>query len=391
MAWRKTDTPYTKIPVPDSRISDAALLHVAQILREAERPMIAVGGLVLKSDACAVEKLAQTLNIPLFADIASGLRLGNTSENHLAYYDQLLISDHFKYDCVPDAVLHFGGQITSKRLNTALEQWKPAHYVVVKNHPFRYDPSHKATCSIEVNIPAFCEAMVPLFERSTRKMHASFCLQNRIASQIIDGELNPENSVSEISVARLISKLIPANWGLFLSNSMPIRDMDMYAAGDGVRVPVGVNRGASGIDGIIASASGFAVGLNRPVTLVIGDISFLHDLNSLILARGAQQPLIIVVINNGGGGIFSFLPIADHTDVFEQYFETPQSFSIEDAAKMFSLDYYAPQTNKDFTSAYQMALGKRQTSIIEVRTNRRENFIAHKDLQARIVAALENA
>lgn len=388
-SWRKSDAPYTKIPVSDSRLSDTATVHVAQVLREAERPVITVGVLAKQSDASAIEKLAQALNIPLFADIASGLRLGNTNENHLAYYDQLLISEHFKYDCVPDAVLHFGGQITSKRLNTALEQWNPAHFMVVKNHPYRYDPSHKANFSIDASIPAFCEAIIPLLKESERQLRTELCQQNAIVAQTIDSELKPENSISEISVARLISKLIAANSGLFISNSMPIRDMDMYATADGVRVPVGVNRGASGIDGIIATASGFAAGLNRPVTLLIGDISFLHDLNSLILARSAQQPVVIVVINNGGGGIFSFLPIAEHTDVFEQYFETPQSFSIEDAAKMFSLDYYAPKTNIDFISAYQVALGKRQTAVIEVQTNRRENFVAHKDLQSRIVAALE--
>ncbi|NTW49142.1 MAG: 2-succinyl-5-enolpyruvyl-6-hydroxy-3-cyclohexene-1-carboxylic-acid synthase [Chlorobiales bacterium] len=390
-AWRQTDAPYTKTPASLRCISENSLTAVAEIFRLAERPMIVVGGLITVDDASAIDRLSQALNVPLFADIASGLRLGNSSENHLAYYDQLLLSERFRYDCVPDAVLHFGGQITSKRLNTALEQWMPAHYMVVKNHPFRYDPSHRATHSIGSNIPAFCEALIPLVEKSGRTTRSELCLKNRVVAQVIEAELESETLVSEISLARLVSKLIPNDWGLFISNSMPIRDMDMYAAVDAVRVPVGVNRGASGIDGIIASASGFAVGLNRPVTLVIGDISFLHDLNSLILARAARQTIVIVVINNGGGGIFSFLPISEHTDVFEQYFETPQSFSIEEAAKMFGLDYYAPQTNKDFTLAYQMALGKRQVAIIEVRTNRRENFKAHKDLQARILAALEKA
>lgn len=94
---------------------------------------------------------------------------------------------------------------------------------------------------------------------------------------------------------------------------MPIRDMDMYATwqrqqshsqatssyststvtpsssqgvlDDGVGVPVGSNRGASGIDGVLSTAAGFAAGLKRCVTLTVGDVSFLHDINGLNLLR----------------------------------------------------------------------------------------------------------
>lgn len=92
---------------------------------------------------------------------------------------------------------------------------------------------------------------------------------------------------------------------LFLGNSMPIRDMDMYAgawegpgsdqataggpptdhAGQASWVPVGANRGASGIDGVLSTAAGFAFGLERATTLVVGDVSFLHDSNGLGLLR----------------------------------------------------------------------------------------------------------
>ena len=65
----------------------------------------------------------------------------------------------------------------------------------------------------------------------------------------------------EPCTARLVSQLIPEGHGLFLSNSMPIRDMGNYADFKGNMVFVNGNRGASGIDGIIASAAGYARGL----------------------------------------------------------------------------------------------------------------------------------
>ena len=75
----------------------------------------------------------------------------------------------------------------------------------------------------------------------------------------------------------------------------------------GMTVFVNGNRGASGIDGLIASAAGYARGLDKPVTLMIGDLAALHDLNSLGMLRDLPVPLIIVLLNNGGGGhIFFF-------------------------------------------------------------------------------------
>ena len=50
-------------------------------------------------------------------------------------------------------------------------------------------------------------------------------------------------------------------------------------------MPIACNRGASGIDGVLSTAAGYAAGLRRGVTLVIGDVSFLHDCNGLSLLR----------------------------------------------------------------------------------------------------------
>jgi isochorismate synthase/2-succinyl-5-enolpyruvyl-6-hydroxy-3-cyclohexene-1-carboxylate synthase/2-succinyl-6-hydroxy-2,4-cyclohexadiene-1-carboxylate synthase/O-succinylbenzoate synthase len=100
-----------------------------------------------------------------------------------------------------------------------------------------------------------------------------------------------------------------------------------------VGVPIAANRGASGIDGVLSSAAGFAAGLARPVTLVIGDLSFLHDVNGLSLLRGGEMapPLTVVLINNRGGGIFSFLPVAGAVGraAFERLWGTPQNVDLE--------------------------------------------------------------
>lgn len=79
--------------------------------------------------------------------------------------------------------------------------------------------------------------------------------------------------------------------------------------------------------------AGFAEGSGRPATLLIGDLSFLHDINGLNLLRTGEMrpPLTVVLINNAGGGIFSFLPIADAVpqEVFTALWATPQNVDLE--------------------------------------------------------------
>jgi 2-succinyl-5-enolpyruvyl-6-hydroxy-3-cyclohexene-1-carboxylate synthase len=209
----------------------------------------------------------------------------------------------------------------------------------------------------------------------------------RRASEEIQTSLLPDTPVTDISAARLVSELITRQQVLFVSNSMPVRDMDNYASSNHEGgIPTAINRGVSGIDGIISTAAGFATGHLRPATLMIGDIAFLHDLNALSLLGTLPVPMQIIVLNNNGGAIFSFLPVSECSDVFETHFATPQNYSIRSAAETFGLDYAAPQTNREFSEVYRVACSSNQSIIIEVHGNRAENVIQHRALRERIMA-----
>ena len=131
---------------------------------------------------------------------------------------------------------------------------------------------------------------------------------------------------------------------------MPVRDVNRYGVPDGAAVPVIANRGASGIDGTVATTAGVVHGTEAPATLLIGDLALWHDLNSLALLT--DLPVVVVVVNNDGGGIFHKLPIRDYDDVFDPYFTTPHGRNFEDAAATFDLPYHRPETPTDFRAAY---------------------------------------
>ncbi|VTR58936.1 2-succinyl-5-enolpyruvyl-6-hydroxy-3-cyclohexene-1-carboxylate synthase [Actinobacillus pleuropneumoniae] len=102
--------------------------------------------------------------------------------------------------------------------------------------------------------------------------------------------------------------MLATSGNLFIGNSLFVRLVDaLCKLPEGY--PVYTNRGASGIDGLIATMAGVAKGSGQPTVGVIGDISALHDLNSVSLLNKISHPCILFVINNSGGAIFDMLPV----------------------------------------------------------------------------------
>lgn len=382
-AWRKSNKPYTQYVAAHTDLSETAYDGLARQLMQVQRGVVVAGKLASLEEGLAVAQLASKLRWPFLADIGSQVRLGQDASGHrIPYFDHALVHESIQNGPQPESVLHVGGRATSKRLLQYLERRRPESFLIVRDHPERFDPRHQVTHSIEAAIGPFANSLARRLQPT--QADPQWLSMWQAASERVEGRvkavLGNGSGLSEPLVARLISEHIPEGWGLFLGSSMPIRDMDMYAFDRGMAVRVGANRGASGIDGTIASAVGFAQGLKRPVTLLLGDLSFLHDLNSLALLRDAALPVVIVVINNDGGGIFSFLPIAQHEKVFEPYFGTPHGLTFVQAAALFKIAYVQPGTVDAFRAAYRTACKRGIATILEVRTEREANKQLHDRL-----------
>lgn len=439
--WSEEREPFNHRETPSLHLTSPVLDALAGTLREARRGLLVAGRLDRAADAEVVRALAGALGWPLIPDITSGLRLGPSSgETRIAHLDGVLAASDRREAWMPDAVLHVGGRAVSKRLRMLIRDACPDPYIIARPNAARFDPDHRATHHLEADVSGFCSALLKRLAGSKAAVSpdwvdawgraedaVSAFLDRRLGSADPHESQTKEDATAEGSssegsssearrvapseqsnadtatepilpdpilpeplVSRAVTRHIPADHALVLASSMPVRDVNRFGALDGTRVPVYANRGASGIDGTIATAAGLAVGRDEPVTLVIGDLAALHDLNSLTLLQ--QVPVVVVLVNNQGGGIFHFLPIAEEADVFEPYFATPQTVEFRHASDAFRVPYARVDTPRAFVDAYvaaaSAASAEGASAVIEVQTDREENHRVHDRLDAECAEAV---
>ena len=388
-SWRDTGRPYSRYDSAPVRAEPEPLAEIADLAARRPRGILVAGRLADSAARAAVADLAAALGWPFLPDVTSGLRLDSSPGTSVPYQDILLGSREFMQRHPIEAVIHVGGRFASRRLPDHLESLRPTDYVVVDEHPDRQDPIHRATRRFRLPVADFCRGLTALVRDAG---DADWLAGWRRASEHVGGRLaatlSADQSLSEPQAAWLVSRHIGEGEGLYLASSMPVRDVDTFGCPRPEPVVVAANRGASGVDGTIATATGFARGLGKCVTLMIGDQAFLHDLNSLRLTRTLDNPFVIVVLNNDGGGIFSFLPIAGFSDVFERYFGVPHGITFEHAAALFDLDYAQPSTVDEFVDVYEQARLRSGATVIEVRTARQDNYELHLSLRKEAVEGL---
>lgn len=388
--WAETDEPYTQYPTPVHQSPSNAFDTLAEDVQAYERGLIAVGRLDTAAEADAVRRLVGRLGWPLLPDLTSRLRLG-TEENvtRIAFGDLILTSEAFREAHGPDAVLQVGGRFTSKRLRQFFRDSRPTLRAVVRPDPTRVDPDHRATHHIEADVVSFVQALLSRLDASpgTSAWRADWATADARAARIVRRHTTDSERLTEPLVAAVLSRHIPPDHALMAANSMPARDLNRHASTTGASVPAYANRGASGIDGTVATAAGIARGRKGPVTLLTGDLALWHDLNSLALLR--EHPVVVVVVNNDGGGIFHFLPIREHEDVFEPHFTTPQGRTFEQAAATFDLPYEQPDTSEGLVEAYVQACEAGTAAVIEASTERARNRRIHEELEEDVAAAVE--
>ncbi len=343
------------LPAP-LRVSHAAhppsASHVAELAeRLHQAPGWIVCGQLPKSQdfAPALTALAQHLDCPVLAEPLSGLRFGHHDRSRiLVRYDQWLDEPGQAALPKPAWILRFGSFPVGRPLQGLLNTC-PAAHIQVDPLPCWRDPANRLGDLVRADPALFCLAMTTASGASHHPGWLDSWQQR-------DAPVSPQPSAITVIVDSL-------NDGdaLFVSNSLAIRQLGLHSGKAGKAIDIFANRGASGIDGNIATALGIAAARGR-VTALLGDLATQHDLGSLALASGQNATLITV--NNGGGGIFEHLAQRQLPE-FERGWKTPQTFQLSQAAAAFGLAYQRADTLAELADALSARRDQGGTQLIE--------------------------
>lgn len=299
-------------------------------------------------------------------------------------YDALLKSEQFGQSVLPETVIRFGAQPVSKPLSLYLKNHRPANYFVVDEDPQFRDSLGVVTHHIQSPTEAVLQVNV---EKERHTYTNRWIEANELLSSMLDEYAPTAND--EGTYAHVLFEHLPNSVDLISGSSMPIRDVDTFFRKTKRDIQIFANRGTNGIDGVVSTALGIQANRQRPAWLLIGDLSFLHDVNGLIASRFHETDLTIVIMNNDGGGIFSFLPQAAVESHFEDLFGTPTGLTFEHIAAMYGAQYKSISTVEAFKDEL-VRKKEKPLRIIEVFTNRQENVEAHRELWNKMVKRLEN-
>ncbi len=365
------------VRVKDKAIIQDILSPLLQ-LKSSNQTGLTLLGALAPSEQEIAERIADWLGFPVIADIQSGLRVQSL--------EHLIVPFHAsgewlsrKYESV-DALVHLGGELTSRRTLDWLSKLKTGSYLQHREREDAWNPFGHAIRHISQSITHLSPGdLDPLlrFELNEKRLSERRSAVRRVFSEII-----PASDLTEAGATVAIWSQLPTARTLILASSMPIRCFDLYADLSSTRVVLS-NRGASGIDGTIATAVGVAIAEGKRVTTVVGDLALLHDMNSLALVAQSKVSLTIVVFNNHGGGIFSHLSVRQQSS-FEELFLTPHTFKFRSAAEQFGLAYAAPDTIADLLQALELAESKSQSTLIELNLDWQRDVQLHQEIQRHI-------
>lgn len=367
--------------------SASTLAQLTSILNDTKRGFIVIGELPLKTDSAHIWAFVRALKWPVLVESLSNLR-GNIPldcrDYVIATYDATLKSAEFKAVVQPETVIRLGAQPVSKFVQQFITASNPAHYIVVDEDAMFRDATAMTTMVVHAQLGAWL-AELPLTSSIEEAYVHEWRDVNELAMEYIEHYI--DGAIDEGAAMSHLLAGVPEETDIFVSSSMPIRDIDTFFLPTTRDVRIFANRGANGIDGVVSTALGFSNGNGRNTVLVIGDLAFLHDTSGLLATRYQHCDIDIVVMNNDGGGIFSYLPQASVPQHYEELFGTPTALTFEHVAAMYGFEYEAV---RDVAALYGiMQTPRTRIRLIEVFTNRDDNTFAHRALWQQITQGIK--
>jgi len=413
--------PALRIARRRARPSTEEVQHLVDVVRETAHGVV-VGGPVPEPWRIgpAVRRFASATGLPMLADPLSGARWHGRESDAPVFgaYDLFLDVAAVRSRLAPELIVRIGRAPTSAALGRWLEQHAEVRQIVID--PGHRWKDHEGSASEYVRadaaftLEAVREALdgaggaaagrTPASEAGRRRWRRLWESCERTTVEVIAGS-DAFAGGHEGRIIREVVSLVPGGTSLFVSSSMPVRDLDAFAFPgdrDGALIAYG-NRGASGIDGIVSSALGVAGATGSKAVAVVGDVAFCHDMNGLLGTRLEGVEVVFVVLHNDGGAIFHLLPIREHEPAFTRFFATPHGLDLRHAAALYGLPYQEvdvrmgdapmrPRGSGTPSNVAEGALGEALAGalaapgshVLVVRTDRDENERRHRELRREI-------
>ncbi len=392
---RPAAAPLTRIAVRRSASPAGRVAELAARVRAVERGLVVAGpSPEPERDGPAAKALAAATGYPLLADALSGARFGDAKGAlRVGGYDLFLKHAPARDALRPELILRLGASPTSANLLTLLGEAGGEQWAIDGGDRWK-DHLNVASDYLRADVATFAEALCaqlavdsgpmggPAAPKASGREHSGTDSESkeRWRGRWRRAREAASRAVAECSQGELfdgavcaeVVRAAPPGSNIFVSSSMPVRDLDAFAFPCRKPLLVHGNRGASGIDGILSSAAGVAAGGEGPVLAIVGDVAFIHDMNGLLSARDHAE-IIFVLVNNDGGGIFHFLPIRNFEPAFTRHFATPHGLDFAHAAALYGLPHERVRTHAQLASSLERRIARGGSGIVEIVTDRERN------------------
>ena len=354
----------------------AVIEELAKACRSRQRGLIVCGPAPTSraGQRSLIAELARRTGYPVLREAASQVRfcaeLNGDDVLTVDSFDVLLSHQRFRETVSPQLILQIGGFPISGHWARYLADHAGCQHWALGCEVWT-DAESTATHLVFADLDLILARLTTRLP--ARAGESEWSAQWRSAEVAARGAIDQElaaasDRLSEGGVARAVATALPAGTLLALGNSLPIREMNTYGLATGSDFRVWSQRGASGIDGVLSGVLGSASLWRHRVALVVGDLSFLHDLSGLHAARHVGIPVVIVVVQNHGGRIFERLPLACHSAAGDSTFEhwtTPHDLELSPAAELYGLAYEKVEQPDELEAALAEGFRRPGVTVIE--------------------------
>jgi 2-succinyl-5-enolpyruvyl-6-hydroxy-3-cyclohexene-1-carboxylate synthase len=354
--------------------------EIAELVARSQRPLFILGPRGPEAGVIAdpLHQLAQRLGAAVFAEVTANLRHETSVSGRVDAYDALLRAG--QPEELPDLILRGGGVPTSKALSKFLANCAGVPQIVLAEPGEWPDPEASATHLLAGSLAGLLTALADQVpeERPRGPWAEGWVAAGSEARRRLDACLDRAPAV-EGAVVRDAARILGVQDALFVGNSLAVRDLDLFCDSSVCDAPVFVNRGASGIDGLVSTVFGIAAGHAGATLGVMGDVSFLHDAGGLLAATRTASRAVLVVLDNDGGGIFDHLPLAsEEHPSFEEFFITSHGRSIAEISRAWGVAA-SEVTANEFSESLRSVLAGGESHVLVVAIDRSESQTVHRE------------